>query len=235
MKRLASVLCLLSFSPPLFACEDLPVPITLSGTSFEDEQLTVATSGIRSANGRVFFDLKINQWCVEKPGQDTECGLKNLKFTATSGPDRGKIIGTFRFTGRQAYLYENKQPHQETDFEPNTAGPYFSFFEASASTFSVYGLDRLTTRAVDATGTLGQVSASRVRSNAPVKGIAPIRRIDLRRGESFFSNCGGLVSDAKVALAPLTNFAPPENQPPSSKELSDARSLASPQDLRRNF
>ncbi len=209
MKRLASALCLLSFSPPLFACEDLPVPVTISGSSFEDEALSVATSGIRTAEGRVFYDLKTSQWCVEKPGVANECGLSKLKFTAAAGPDKGKIIGTFRFVGRQAYLYENKVPHHETNFETDEGIAYFSFYEASASPVSVYGLDRLTTKVVDKSGALGQVSSSRVRSSPPVKGIAPIRRVDLRRPETYFSNCGGLVSDARMAWAPAVTSSGP--------------------------
>lgn len=192
MKILVAFLLLCGVTLTLFACIDPQTPLTLTGSTFEKEELSFNSRGIHLGEFTIYFDEEKKQWCYWHPQvNDTErkktCGgdEKLLKFTSS-----GKVVGAIHLDSKakKVTLYQVKRATLGTGVDLDKFAAHIVFEEKSSG-----DMERIEAYATGPDGMLGSVVAERNTSAKTLESTQTRNKIDLSQAEARIAGCSEAV------------------------------------------
>ncbi|MBY0372242.1 hypothetical protein K2X33_16290 [bacterium] len=199
--KTAYLLLALMVSANAFACFDPPSPITLTGTSFADQDFSVSSKGLGHNGEYIYFDQTAEnadgskgKWCYQTKNGSKSCDIKP-QVTITDPKNGNKIIGvlTLDKDKKTALLKSVKEPYSKNNFTVDEEAAYLEFTDKSDPVGKGIGSsDRFIARAMDAQGNqLGKVVSTHGRGAKAVSTAKPNARIDLANAQAYQGGCGG--------------------------------------------
>lgn len=184
MRHTLLALLSLATSVHLQACIDPEQPIGLSSSTFENEDLSVASlGGIRLGKFVIHFDRTENKWCIMTSREQTpDCERSTLTLTDKT---TGRTVGVALLDSRTKTinLYQVKKEGRGQNFEIDKQATRIVFSDTSSG-----DIRRVEAQAIGPEGILGSVVAEH---NIYTKGFPPDSpsKVDLANPKVRISGC----------------------------------------------